>query len=96
METATNSTGTLVLALATSGNMLALVALVFKAGRYVQRVETIEAKVKGIEDSKTDVSLARLEEQVSGVRASVDSVQQELRRIGETLTGRRHAPTAGD
>lgn len=78
-----------------SGNTLALIAVVFRAGRYVQRQEQTEARVQQLEDSKTDVSLARLEEQVSGVRVAVDSMQREMRRIGEQLMGRK-AATAGD
>lgn len=87
--------GMIALAIATSSNTLAIMAAIFKAGRYVQRQEQTEARVQQLEDSKTDVSLARLEEQVSGVREAIDSMQREMRRIGEQLMGRK-AATAGD
>ena len=69
-----------------SVNGVTLMAFVFAAGRYVQRIATIEKKVEVLEDVKAEVSLAGLGSDVRHLSGLVATLQTQLQAIAKLLS----------
>jgi hypothetical protein len=65
-------------AIFTGANTLGLLALAFKAGGYVRRIEANEERLKAFESSKTEVAIARLEEKVDGMQDQLHGIADYL------------------
>jgi hypothetical protein len=80
-------------------NSALLLAIVFGAGKYVQRVSTLENRVETIEEVKAEVSLASLSADVRHLSGLVATIQDELHAIAKILA-KSHTglstQTAGD
>lgn len=68
-----------VFGLALGTNTLALLGLAFRAGRALTKLEQAEKRIADLEASKTDIALARVGEQVNGVKAEVEQMRDEFR-----------------
>jgi hypothetical protein len=69
----------------TSTNTLALLALAFRAGKLVDKLENAERRIEILEASKMDVTLAKIGEQVSGFKENVSGLRHEMSEVKDEI-----------